>query len=138
MRKVKSKNFRKRIIALIALIIITPLGFYTKFYSGPYSEWVNDSLGGLFYVIFWCLIVNIILIRSRAWKIAVFVLLMTSCIEFLQLWHPPFLENLRSNFIGQTILGNSFNPTDFIYYVMGSLLGLSLLSIINEEKKQGF
>jgi hypothetical protein len=46
------------------------------------------------------------------------------------LWHPPFLEVLRSNFIGRTILGSSFNWTDFPYYLVGSGLGYIWLLLI--------
>jgi hypothetical protein len=34
--------------SLILLLLITPIGFYTKIYSGPAAHWVNDSLGGVY------------------------------------------------------------------------------------------
>jgi hypothetical protein len=36
------------------------------------------------------------------------VLVATCLLEFLQLWHPPLLEAVRSTFIGRTVLGTSF------------------------------
>jgi hypothetical protein len=114
---------KERFGAIISILIIVPLGFYTKFYDGPAREWVNDSLGGLFYEIFWCLIVFLILPKAKAWKIALGVFAATCILEILQLWHPPILEALRSYFIGRTVLGNSFSISDFFYYVAGSLLG---------------
>ena len=59
----------------------------------------------------------------KSFKIVIFVFIITCCLETLQLWHPEFLEVIRSNFIGVTILGNSFNWLDFPYYFIGSLLG---------------
>ena len=56
--------------ALILLLLITPIGFYTKFYSGLGASWVNDSLGGVFYEIFWCLLVFLLLVNARAKVIA--------------------------------------------------------------------
>lgn len=116
-----------RLILILTLIVIIPLGFLTKFYSGPAEDWVNNSLGGLFYEIFWCLVAAFVFVKAKPIKIAVWVFIITCLLEFLQLWHPVFLELLRNNFIGRTILGNSFNWMDFPYYFTGSLLGYLVL-----------
>jgi len=111
------------ILTIISIVVILPLGFLTKFYSGPAGEWVNNSLGGVFYEIFWCLVVLLFFPKLKSLKIAISVFIITCCLEILQLWHPWFLEVIRSNFIGVTIFGNSFNWFDFPYYFIGSLLG---------------
>ncbi|MCB0806603.1 MAG: DUF2809 domain-containing protein [Bacteroidales bacterium] len=114
---------RQRLLIILSLIVITPIGFYSKFYEGPAQTWVRDSLGGLFYEIFWCLVFGFILIKVKPIRIALWVFIITCALEFLQLWHPPFLEYFRSTFIGRTILGSSFNLVDFPYYLMGSAFG---------------
>jgi len=108
---------------LVSLILIIPTGFYSKFYRGPAAGWVNDSLGGVFYEIFWCLLILLFLPRVKPWIIALSVLVVTCILEFMQLWHPPLLELLRSNFIGRTLLGTTFTWTDFPYYFFGSGIG---------------
>lgn len=118
---------RQRLIIFLLLIIIIPIGFLTKFYTGPFSIWVNNSLGGSFYEIFWCLVIAFIFVKINPIKIALWVFVLTCLLEFLQLWNPPFLEIIRNNFMGRTILGNSFNWMDFPYYFVGSLLGYFLL-----------
>ncbi|MFC2103653.1 DUF2809 domain-containing protein, partial [Bacteroidota bacterium] len=66
--------------------------------------------------------------RKKVWKIALFVFISTCIIEFLQLWNPPFLENIRGNFLGRTIiLGHSFSWSDFIYYIIGSVIAYFIL-----------
>lgn len=119
-----------RLLILLALIVIIPAGFFTKFYSGPVEEWVNNSLGGVFYEVFWCLVFAFLFVRVRPFRISLLVLFMTCLLEFLQLWHPPFLEILRSNYIGRTILGNSFNWMDIPYYIFGSIIGYFVLHSI--------
>ena len=119
---------RQRLIILLLLVVITPLGFLTKFYSGSAEDWMNNSLGGLFYEIFWCLVVTFIFTKIKPIKIAFWVFVGTCTLEFLQLLHPTFLEVIRNNFIGRTIIGNSFNWMDFPYYFIGSLLGYLILS----------
>jgi hypothetical protein len=124
------KFIQSRKITIIFLFLIVPIGFYTKFYSGPAHVWVNNSFGGLLYEIFWCLVFFFLFPKTKPFKIALWVLLVTCSLEFLQLWHPPFLEYLRENFIGRTILGNSFNRNDFPYYFAGSLMGYYVLILI--------
>ena len=114
--------------ALILLLLITPIGFYTKFYTGPGANWINDSLGGVFYEIFWCLLVFLFFVKAKEWMIATSVFVVTCFLEVLQLWHAEFLEIIRSYFIGRTILGTSFNLYDFIYYFIGTLMGYFLIT----------
>jgi hypothetical protein len=109
--------------AAVSLLFIVPIGFYSKFYRGPAASWVNDSLGGLFYEIFWCLVVFLLRPRWKPRWIAASVLGATCGLEFLQLWHPPFLELIRSHFLGRTIIGTTFDWTDFPYYFIGSGMG---------------
>jgi hypothetical protein len=116
--------------ALLAIVLIVPLGLYTKIYNGPAFNWVNNSLGGVLYVIFWSLLFSLLAARSKSWKIVGLVFLSTSAIEFLQLWHPPFLETIRSTFIGATLFGNSFSWMDMVHYIIGALASLGLLKIL--------
>ena len=111
----------------ISLIILVPLGFLTKFYQGPFETWVNNSLGGVLYVIFWSLVVFFFFPSAKPYKITGTVLIVTSMIEVLQLWHPPFLEAIRSTRIGVTLIGNSFAWLDFPHYFLGSLLAYLLI-----------
>lgn len=123
---------KQRLLIILLLIVIVPIGFFTKFYSGPAQDWISNSVGGLFYEIFWCLVLYFLFPKTRILLLAMIVFLTTCFLEFMQLWHPSFLEYLRSNFIGRTILGNAFNWMDFPYYIVGSFLGYVLLKFISK------
>jgi hypothetical protein len=118
-----SRFLNCRMAAMISLALITPIGFAVKFYSGPAAPWVNNSLGGLFYELFWCLVLFVFLPRLAPLKIAALVFGGTCMLELLQLWHPPFLETIRATFIGATLLGTTFAWSDFIYYLIGCVAG---------------
>ena len=124
---------KERSLVVLSLLIIVPLGFYTKFYRGPAYYWVNNFLSGVFYEIFWCLIIFFIIPKIRTWKIAVGVLVVTCMLEFMQLWHPGFLETIRSTFIGVTIVGSSFSWIDFPYYVLGCAIGWFWIHWIKQQ-----
>ena len=108
---------------IISLMIITTIGFYSKFYAGPAKDWVNNSISGAFYEIFWCILISLFIDSIKPWVIAAFVLIVTCLLEFLQLWHYPVLEWIRSFFIGRTVLGTSFTWSDFPYYFLGCGIG---------------
>ena len=117
------RSLRDAFPVALSILIVVPVGFSSKFYRGPASEWVNNSLGGTFYVIFWCLVVFFFAPYWQPHRIAAGVLAATCTLEFLQLWHPPFLEMMRSHFLGRTILGSSFDWMDFPYYFLGAAVG---------------
>ncbi len=109
---------------IYSLLAVTPLGLLFKIYPGPGQWWFNDYGAGLLYEIFWILIVFAILLRKKLInKIPVWVFIITSALEVLQLWHPKFLEMIRSSFIGSALIGTTFSCLDFPHYAMGCFIG---------------
>ena len=121
-----------KFVTIISILIIASLGFASKFYAGPGAKWFNNSLGGLLYEVFWCLVISLVLIKAKPWRIALSVFIVTCILEFLQLWNTALLKVIRSTFIGRTIIGTTFVPSDFIYYIFGSLAGWILLEKIRK------
>jgi len=117
-------NVTQRSLIIISLLIVVAMGFLFKFYSGPAHEWFNNYGAALFYEIFWCLFV-FLLVRNRkaVMQIPLWVFGITCALEFLQLWHPPILEQFRATFLGRILIGTTFVWWDFLYYAVGSLLG---------------
>jgi hypothetical protein len=114
---------KQRILLTISLLALIPVGLYSKVYAGPAANWVNNSLVGVWYVVFWCLLGRFCFEQATPWAIAITVLTATCAIEFLQVWHPPLLTWLRSFFIGRIILGTGFTWLDFPYYMAGAAMG---------------
>ena len=113
---------------LLALSIVTPLGFLFKLYSGPVHIWFNYYGAGLLYVIFWILVVFFFYPDKNAVKkIPVWVFCITCVLEILQLWHPWMLEKIRSFFLGRALIGTTFVWWDFFHYAAGSLIGWILI-----------
>lgn len=127
---------RKRLLIAVSIALVVPLGLYTRFYSGFGESWVRGSLGGVFYVIFWCLVVYLVLDTTRPLFIVAAVLIVTSGLEFLQLWHPPALETLRRSFLGSALLGTTFYWSDFPYYIVGALIAWLWLNRLHGERRQ--
>ena len=126
--------FTKRRWILLLLCIITPAGFLFKSYSGPAHKWFNDYGAGVLYEVFWCLVVFFFWPnRKYATPIAVYVFVVTSILEILQLWQPWFLQQVRSTFLGAVLLGSTFVWWDFPHYVIGCFVGWLLMRILSGE-----
>jgi hypothetical protein len=54
------------------------------------------------------------------------VLAITCALEVLQLWHPPFLQAIRSTFAGRALIGTTFVWWDFIYYIVAAAVSPAL------------
>ena len=94
-----------------------------KHYSGPAHDWVNNSFGGLLYEVFWCVIGALVFPRTNPLKIALSVFIATCTLETLQLFDWGILRFVRSFYIGQVLIGTTFTVSDFLYYILGCLLG---------------
>ncbi len=135
---VRNEAHRKaRFACILSLLCIVPLGLATKLYDGPGSGWMRASLGGFFYELFWCLLTAVFLPRIRSARIAAAVFLITCTLEFLQLWHPPFLEVVRATMMGRALIGDVFDWGDFPYYAMGCVTGWAWLEVIRRSSFTG-
>jgi len=109
---------------VIFLLVVTAMGFLFKFYTGFAQEWFNNYVAAVFYEIFWCLLAFLFWrTRQAIAQIPLWASIVTCGLEFLQLWHPPLLEQIRSTFLGRTLLGSTFSWWDFPHYVLGCFLG---------------
>lgn len=113
-----------RQLTILSLLIVTPLGFLSKLYYGPGYKWFNDYAGDILYEIFWSLFFFLLIPSRKAVRqIPLWVLIVTCVLEFLQLWKPPLLQQIRATFWGKTLLGTTFVWLDFPHYVIGCLIG---------------
>ena len=109
---------------LYSLLVVISIGFAFKFYTGPVRWWFNNYGAGLFYEIFWILLVFLILPKERlVHKIPLWVFIITCILEILQLWNPWVLQAIRSSFIGRALIGTTFAWLDFVHYAVGCFFG---------------
>ncbi|PSB07226.1 DUF2809 domain-containing protein [Pleurocapsa sp. CCALA 161] len=117
----------RRSLILLLLLLIVPLGIFSKAYGGIGQEWVKDYSGDVLYEIFWCLFVFWFIRpskdRSKLRKIAVGVFVTTCMIEISQLWFDLVPVVIRSSFIWRMLLGAGFDWWDFPHYALGAFIG---------------
>lgn len=118
--------------AWLALGVLIPLGLGTKAYLGPWSWWVHAYAGALCYEVFWILLLKVLLPRAPVLYLGGSVFGVTSLLEFLQLSHHPWLKWVRSYTLGRILIGDGFDPWDFVYYLLGTALGIVLSRFLIE------
>lgn len=135
-----------RIIILLCLLIIIPLGLLSKTYAGIGQEWVQNYSGDILYEIFWCLVIfwlihplkDLVKLRKTTTKIALWVFTVTCAIEVSQLWFYLVPETIRFSLIWRLLLGAGFDWWDFPHYALGSLIGwwiINRIGSVNLAKK---
>ncbi len=122
-------NWTLRWRIVLALLAVTAFGLAMKLYAGPGRWWVNNwGPASVAYEMFFMLLVFLVVPRRNAiTPIAVGVCVVTCVLEALQLWQPPWLQAVRSTFVGGALLGNDFSWWDYPAYPIGCLLGWFLL-----------
>jgi hypothetical protein len=125
---------QRRLILLAALIVLAVVGYWLRFYAPISPDW-RDHTGGAAYVIFWILVWAFLKPTAPALPVSVAVLLITCCLEFLQLWHPAWLEAIRRTWPGRLLLGTTFEWSDFPPYVVGAVIGFGAMHALTPRQK---
>jgi hypothetical protein len=114
---------------LIIAFMLIPIGILTKFYSGFANVFIYNKLGGIVYVIFFIVLSSLLFHKTSPLKLSLIVLCITGLIEFSQLMQTDILIKLRSYFIFRALFGSVFNAFDFLYYILGAVLGFGILKL---------
>jgi predicted permease len=83
------------------------------------AKYGGDSLWAL--VVFLCF--GITFHRGSAVRIALLAVGFAWAVEFLQLYHAPWIDWIRSTRLGRLVLGTTFNSPDLLAYVVGIAFG---------------
>jgi hypothetical protein len=111
-------------LGLIATLSVLA-GLWLRF-DAPISPYLRDGSGGISYVLFFIFAAGALAPRASSSAIAISILAVTCCLEFLQLWHPLWLEACRRTIPGRLLLGTTFEWADFPPYFIGAALGYVL------------
>ena len=105
---------RKILISLIGIIVLIPIGLYSRKVS-----WIPDETGDALWAMMVFCIWRIVLVKKELRLIAVVSLTHSFLVEFSQLIRWPWLVSFRNTFIGHMMLGQGFLWTDLLAYLIG-------------------
>jgi hypothetical protein len=114
---------RSRGIYAVAVVLVIGIGLLWR--SGLFAlpnfvaKYGGDSLWAL--VVFLCF--GFVFSRASTVRIGFIAVCFAWSVEFLQLYHAPWIDGIRSTRLGRVILGSTFNSPDLLAYVVGIGLG---------------
>lgn len=107
------------LLSLASLCTAIGLGLATHAYVGPFARFVTQNLNSVFYCMAWVFALALLAPLVRPGRIVLVAIAACFGVEWLQLWHPHFLEVLRAEPLGRMLLGSAFNWSDLLCYALG-------------------
>lgn len=108
----------------MAIFVVILVGLASRRYPWLFPEFMGkypgDALWALMVFLGWGIIFPGISTR----KLAVYALATSYVDEFSQLYHAPWIDSIRSTFLGHIILGSEFMWFDFAAYAIGIFVGV--------------
>ena len=114
------ESMQQRLPVMVALGVVIGLGLASRTYDGlfpnAFGKYPGDALWTVAAYLGWKLVVPAMV----PWKLGLMALGQSFGVEFLQLYHAPWLDGIRGNYFGHLLLGSTFNPMDFVAYSVGT------------------
>lgn len=123
-------HLKQRLILSLYLIITILFGLLSRSSFVPHTSFIGTYAGDTLWALAVSLGFSIVFIRTSGRTIFIISLLFSFAIEFLQLYHSPWIDTLRSYKIGALILGSGFLWSDLVCYTVGVALGTTLYIFI--------
>jgi hypothetical protein len=115
---------RQTRIYLLIMAVITAFGLPARMIQGRLPAWYVQYFGDYLWAMLLFFIFALILHNMSTFKVAIITLLFTYGIEISQLFHPQWLEDLRSIKLFALILGFTFLWSDIVAYTLGISTGV--------------
>ena len=113
-------HMKRRLPVMLVLGFVVGLGLASRAYDGLFpnalGKYPGDALWTVASYLGWKLVVP----AMAPWKLGLTALGQSFGVEFLQLYHAPWLDGIRGTRFGHLLLGSTFNPMDLLAYTMGA------------------
>jgi hypothetical protein len=119
--------------ALLAALIV-PLGLATRPMKAHYPV-LGDMLGDALWATMVFFIAGLLFPHFSVLKRAFIALAFAFCIEFSQLYHRPWIDEIRSTTLGAMILGFNFAWQDLFCYAAGIVIGIVAVGVLASTAK---
>ena len=129
---------RTRYFSFLILTIIAGVASraFPSVLPSALGKYPGDALWTIAVYLIWC----ILLPGASPLKITGLALVISYADEIMQLYHAPWIDGIRSTYLGHIILGSSFAWADIVAYTAGGLLAFTtewlILKTIHKTKTQ--
>jgi len=126
---------RNRIVYALLILIITGLGLASRRYPEIFPHFIATYAGDTLWALMAFLLIGFMFPSLATLKVAIIALLFSFSIELSQLYHAPWIDNIRQYHIAALVLGRGFLWSDLVCYGVGVTMGVvgeMVLAYINK------
>ncbi len=121
---------RNRAVCAVAVVLVGGAGLLWRSRFLPLPAFLTKYGGDALWALAVFFSFGFVFPRSTTLRLFLAALGFAWGIEFLQLYHAPWIDGLRSTLPGRIILGSTFNAPDLLAYAVGVVLGVLLERIV--------
>lgn len=125
---------RNQIAYLMAAIAVVALGLASRRYSAVLPEFIADYAGDTLWALTAFLGIAILFPKWPTRRVGVTALLIAFAVELSQLYHSPWIDQIRQTTVGGLLLGYGFLWSDLLCYVVGILLGCAAEMLVERYR----
>ena len=111
---------KRRLPVMQALALVIGLGLASRTYDGLFPNALGKYPGDALWTVAVYLGWKLVFPAMVPWKLGLMALGQSVGVEFLQLYHTPWLDGIRGNHFGHLLFGSTFNPMDLVAYSVGA------------------
>jgi hypothetical protein len=115
---------RNRLIYALIMPIVVMLGIGSRAYFEILPDFISTYAGDTLWALMAFLVIGFIFPSLSTVKVAAIALLFSVCIELSQLYHAPWIDEIRQYRLGALVLGHGFLWSDLVCYSVGVAMGV--------------
>jgi len=128
---------RNRLLQTVALVLVLGAGLLWRSHYLPLSPFLSKYGGDALWALAVFLAAGLWFPRASTLRITLVALGFAWGIELSQLYHAPWIDELRSSLLGRLILGSTFNVPDLLAYVIGIVFGAVAEAMLDYSRRMG-
>lgn len=108
----------------IAMVLVIGMGLLWRSGWIPLPRSVSKYGGDALWALMVFFGFGFVFVRGSTLRVAAYAVCFAWSVEFLQLYHAPWIDRIRSARLGHLVLGSVFNGPDLMAYVVGIAVGV--------------
>lgn len=131
-----STNFtRNRLFYVFVILSVIGLGLGSRASPHLLPDFIATYAGDTLWALMAFLMIGFIFPSASTIRVAIIALLFSLFIEVTQLYHAPWIDEIRHHRLAALILGQGFLWSDLVCYTVGVAIGATVELIILEKMR---
>lgn len=127
---------KRRIIYFILYLLIIPIGLATRKMPHLFHPFIAAYGGDTLWAAMFVFLFRAIWPTTILWKVVLYSYLLTVAIEVSELYHAPWLDRIRSTFLGKMLLGWGFLWSDLVCYLIGIIFAWLIATLVDKQSSK--